>query len=181
MEPEGSSPCSLVPILNQMNPVHTTPSHPSKIHFNIVAYGTVTRQRPRKKKTTSTAVAMKWTNKQTAVSEQMLGKHVPAESKTHATIEEWCLRCVPCKVFIKKRTGVIQSVEGWQFSWALQGRQKKWGYSWVDSWQEFCTGGCDKRTWAREAEESPLLEAVARERLVKTAGWKRLSGCCGDL
>jgi hypothetical protein len=34
-----------------------------------------------------------------------------------------------------------------------------------------------------EAEESPLLEAVTRERLVKTqqAGWKRLSGCCGDL
>jgi hypothetical protein len=28
-------------------------------------------------------------------------------------------------------------------------------------------GGCNKRTSAREAEESPLLEAVARERLVK--------------
>jgi hypothetical protein len=33
---------------------------------------------------------------------------------------------------------------------------------------EFCTGGCDDRTGGREAEESPLLEAVARERLVKT-------------
>jgi hypothetical protein len=35
---------------------------------------------------------------------------------------------------------------------------------------------------AREAEESPLLEAVVRERLLKAqrAG-KRLSGCCGDL
>jgi hypothetical protein len=34
----------------------------------------------------------------------------------------------------------------------------------------------------REAEDSPLLQAVVRERLVKTqqAG-KRLSGCCGDL
>jgi hypothetical protein len=31
-----------------------------------------------------------------------------------------------------------------------------------------------------EAEESPLLEAVAKERLM-TAGWKMLSGCCGDL
>jgi hypothetical protein len=42
-------------------------------------------------------------------------------------------------------------------------------------------GGCENRTRAREAEESPLLEAVARERLVKTqqAG-KRLSGCCCD-
>jgi hypothetical protein len=37
-------------------------------------------------------------------------------------------------------------------------------------------------TCAREAEEFLLLEAVAREQLVKTqqAG-KRLSGCCGDL
>jgi hypothetical protein len=35
---------------------------------------------------------------------------------------------------------------------------------------------------AREAEESPLLEAVARERLLKVqqAG-KKLSGCYGDL
>jgi hypothetical protein len=32
------------------------------------------------------------------------------------------------------------------------------------------------------AEESPLLEAVARERLLKTQqARKRLSGCCGDL
>jgi hypothetical protein len=33
----------------------------------------------------------------------------------------------------------------------------------------------------REAEESPLLEALARERLLKTIGWKKLSGGCGDL
>jgi hypothetical protein len=35
---------------------------------------------------------------------------------------------------------------------------------------------------AREAEESPLLGAVAMERLMKSrqAG-KRLGGCCGDL
>jgi hypothetical protein len=29
--------------------------------------------------------------------------------------------------------------------------------------------------------EKLLLEVVAKERLLKTAGWKRLSGCCGDL
>jgi hypothetical protein len=29
-------------------------------------------------------------------------------------------------------------------------------------------GGCEERAWAREAEECPLLEAAARERLVKT-------------
>jgi hypothetical protein len=33
---------------------------------------------------------------------------------------------------------------------------------------QFCTGVCEEGTSAREAEESPLLEAVARERLVKT-------------
>jgi hypothetical protein len=33
---------------------------------------------------------------------------------------------------------------------------------------ELCTGGCEDRTWAREAEESPLLEAVVSERFLKT-------------
>jgi hypothetical protein len=42
--------------------------------------------------------------------------------------------------------------------------EKRWGYSWVDSWQDFCTGDCDKRAWGREAKESALLEAVARQR-----------------
>jgi hypothetical protein len=32
-----------------------------------------------------------------------------------------------------------------------------------------------------ETEKFPLLEAAFRERLVKTAGWKRLNGCCSDL
>jgi hypothetical protein len=42
MEPEGSVPCSqepsppLVPILSLIDPVHTIPSHLSKIYFNIV-------------------------------------------------------------------------------------------------------------------------------------------------
>jgi hypothetical protein len=47
--------------------------------------------------------------------------------------------------------------------------------------RQFYTRGCEYRTWAREAEGSPLLETVARKRLVDTAHWKRLSGCCGDL
>jgi hypothetical protein len=33
---------------------------------------------------------------------------------------------------------------------------------------EFYTGIWEERTWAYEAEESPLLEATAREQLVKT-------------
>jgi hypothetical protein len=43
---------------------------------------------------------------------------------------------------------------------------------------EFRTEVCEERTWAREAEESSLLEAVVGG---DTGGWKRLSGCCGDL
>jgi hypothetical protein len=38
----------------------------------------------------------------------------------------------------------------------------------------FCIGGCAKRNWEREAEESPLPEAVAMERLIKT----QLAGKC---
>jgi hypothetical protein len=61
------------------------------------------------------------TNK-TSVSGQRLGKHVPAETKTHATIDERRYRCCPCRGAIKYTIGAIQSVEGWQFSGALQGR-----------------------------------------------------------
>jgi hypothetical protein len=43
-------------------------------------------------------------------------------------------------------------------------------------------GVCEERTWAREDEESPLLEVIARQRLMKTQqDGKRLSVCCGDL
>jgi hypothetical protein len=33
---------------------------------------------------------------------------------------------------------------------------------------QICIGGCEERIWECEAEEYPLLEAVAREQLVKT-------------
>jgi hypothetical protein len=52
--------------------------------------------------------------KQTAVSEQRLGKQVPAETDTHTTIEEWCFRCGPCQGITKKTTGAIQSIQGLQ-------------------------------------------------------------------
>jgi hypothetical protein len=52
----------------------------------------------------------------------------------------------------------------------------------ASSVKEFCTGGCEDRTPAREAEESLFLEAVARERLAKTyQAAKRFSVCCSDL
>jgi hypothetical protein len=47
---------------------------------------------------------------------------------------------------------------------------------------EFCTEGSEKRTWARETEESTLLEAVCQGTANEdTEGWERLSGFCGNL
>jgi hypothetical protein len=118
------------------------------------------------------------TNESTTVSEQWLGKHVPTETDSHVTID-----------LVWKR-GAFHVVRG-EILWAEQfeatsqlssarAAEKRWRYSWVVSWRRVCTGGCDKGTGAREAEESE--EAVARERLIKTQPVeKRLSWCSGDL
>jgi hypothetical protein len=48
-------------------------------------------------------------------------------------------------------------------------------WQWDD--REFCKGRCEDRTWATEAEESPLSEVAAGERLVRTQqAEKRLAG-----
>jgi hypothetical protein len=42
--------------------------------------------------------------------------------------------------------------------------------------------GCEESTYVFQAEKYPLLEAVARERMMKTQqGREMLIGCCGDL
>jgi hypothetical protein len=41
---------------------------------------------------------------------------------------------------------------------------------------QLCTGVCEKRTLAQEAEESPLLEAVAKKRLKIQHAGKGLAG-----
>jgi hypothetical protein len=54
----------------------------------------------------------------------------------------------------------------WPPEWeSFMNRQASSG---VVSSVELCTGGREDRTWARETEESPLFEAVSRERLLKT-------------
>jgi hypothetical protein len=42
------------------------------------------------------------------------------------------------------------------------------GYKEDNGATKLVVSACEERTWGREAEESPLLEAVAMERLVKT-------------
>jgi hypothetical protein len=74
---------------------------------------------------------------------QQLSEHVSAATDMHATIEEQCFVYGPCREVMTRTVRAIRSVE-------------------------FCTGGCEDRTWAHEAEDSPLLEAVAREWQVKT-------------
>jgi hypothetical protein len=78
-----------------------------------------------------------------AVSGQRLGKHVNAATDTKATKEQEYFLCGPCREVITRAVGVMSSAK-------------------------FCMGGCENRTLARDAEESPLLEAIAREQLVRT-------------
>jgi hypothetical protein len=53
------------------------------------------------------------------ISKQQIVKH---SSLTTELLLERCFLFGPCKVVIKKKTRVTSSVEGWQFSRALQGR-----------------------------------------------------------
>jgi hypothetical protein len=48
--------------------------------------------------------------------------------------------------------------------------------------EQFCMGVCEERTRVHKTEDSPLLDVVPREQLMKTqqAG-KMLSRCCGDM
>jgi hypothetical protein len=75
------------------------------------------------------------------------------------------------------------NVSLWRKEWEVG---VKWPPVWVlvescNLWVEFRTGGCEDKTWAREAEESPMLEAVARKRLKTQQAGKRISGCCVHL
>jgi hypothetical protein len=98
------------------------------------------------------------------VSGQRLSKHVPVATVTHAAERRGVVYAVRAEEL--KRNELGQPV---QLTSAREA-EKKWRYSSADSelTESFCTGGCEDITWAREAEEFPLLEAVARERLMKT-------------
>jgi hypothetical protein len=114
-------------------------------------------------------------------------------------VDSWALqgRLRSCSTIFELTVELCK--EGWEvallyLSWQLSSARKaeKLLYIWVDNWAlqgrlrscsifeltvEICKRGCDKSSWAREAEELPLLEAVAREPLVKAQqGGKGLSG-----
>jgi hypothetical protein len=116
--------------------------------------------------------------------ELLLGKHVPAGRVTNATGETgWFLRG-PLQGVRKKRIAAT-SFQLSVGSWVLQGRLRRDGAvvqcsaesqpvnrrlgGWCEMVaslrpsllrQEFCTGGCEERTWAHEGGESPLLKPL---------------------
>jgi hypothetical protein len=76
----------------------------------------------------------------TSAARERLGKHVPGVKDTHATEERCCLRG-PCRGVVRKTVGATKSV----------------------LYERLWRGDLNA-----EAEESPLLEIVARERLVNS-------------
>jgi hypothetical protein len=115
------------------------------------------------------------TQKETrAFAMQRRGKHA-------STTIELLLEKVLCNPLLGSRNSWTTTMEMRVFSvWSVPRsyHEDNWGDPVsYQLWVEFCTGGCDKRTRAREAEESPLLEAVASERLVKT--WQAGKGLAG--
>jgi hypothetical protein len=128
-------------------------------------------------------VAKRWLSKQRS----LLGN---AATYTHETIEErWFLWSAPRPSSATARwthshgKGQKSNNNRTVFSmWSLPWCYKQettlvdnlvlYGRLWSRESVEFCKGGREDRTWARKAEESPLLEAVVRERLMKTVRWK---------
>jgi hypothetical protein len=98
------------------------------------------------------------TNETTVVAMQQHGKHA---STTIVTLET---------VFYIRSMQRGYKEDNWgkpvSLSRVLQGMLRRDGA--IIQLTEFCTGNCEDSTRAREAEESPLLEAIAREWLVKT-------------
>jgi hypothetical protein len=119
-----------------------------------------------------TAVAMirvwKMARYTMVVSGERLGKHVPAATDTNATMVQQQKN----RIFCGSRRADLSANESRHnnrravFLMWSEPRCYKQGTRLQLS--QSCTIVCKDRTWAREAEESPLLEAVVRERLVKT-------------
>jgi hypothetical protein len=76
-----------------------------------------------------------------AFSGQQLGKHVPAATDTNSTIEERCFLCGLCRDVIARTVGAMSSVVAYT---------------------------PDSNEVSAEAEESPLLRVVTKQRLGKT-------------
>jgi hypothetical protein len=92
---------------------------------------------------------------------------------------EMVFLCVLCWDVISRTVWGNKLVVGWsgqQFSWVKWCEDHEAGVKWPSAWdpaelsvdKEFRMGGCDKKTWVPEAQESTSVEAIARRRLVKT-------------
>jgi ribosomal protein S14 len=86
---------------------------------------------------------MQYAIKQTAVSEQRLGKQVHAETSMHATLKQRCFRCGQRRGVMQKTTGTIQFSWGLevQLSSAREAVKRRWS-SLVESWKS----GCEENT-----------------------------------
>jgi hypothetical protein len=92
-----------------------------------------------------------------ALSGQQLSKHVPVKQTQH--------------LLLGSRFLVIQQLDYNNGSGAFSMWSMPKGYKGKGArlqLSRFCMEVCEERTSVHEAEESPLLEAAARKRLVKT-------------
>jgi hypothetical protein len=141
---------ALDPTPSQINPVHTTPFSLSKIHHNIVAYRPVARQRLRNNATAAVTIQLRGKHACTTI-ELLLETVFCTRSMQRSYLEDSC-QLTEWVVSCKSACEVAASLG---VSCQLR--------------VEFCTRGCEDRTWAREAEGFLLLEAVA------VNGWCRHS------
>jgi hypothetical protein len=75
---------------------------------------------------------------------------------SQATIEERCFLFDPCREVITRTAGAISQLS------SAREAEKRWRYGSIVGYSPDSNGG------TTEAEESPLLRAVTKQRLVKT-------------
>jgi hypothetical protein len=121
---------------------------------------------------------------------QRLDEHIPMVTNMQATKEELLETMFPVgtapRLYNEEprpAEGITESAECrvQLSSWSEAEKRRRSSSVEGTDGRQFWIRVAEGRTWEREAEESPLLEAVARNHWRRQAGWKRLSGCYGEL
>jgi hypothetical protein len=137
---------------------------------NIVAYTTVAGHRPRKKQRVRPLLCKRRINRRPflgngSVNTPTIEKLLKAVFSVGSASRVYNEDTGPAERINERELRVRISVKLCKGGW--EGTALRLVDSW-GNWEEFCKGGCAKGTWERGAEESQLLQAVARERLLKT-------------